>query len=147
MNKRVLFLVVSILLVIVSCEVVSRSKETQASDGPDTLVHGGVSEQQPKIRDVNNPSGDEGDRGAGNNNVNEPAPTVPSPQPSQPITHYDSKKLDAEVIDEANKLGEDPKTYRKLVRTEADGTKIYRMVGLYIIVNPNGDEAYLPDEI
>lgn len=74
-------------------------------------------------------------------------PQVDGPEPQKPITQYDTMELDKQVIIEAVKLGQDPKTYRKPVHTEADGTQIYRMIGSHVIVNPKGEEVFLPDEL
>jgi diadenosine tetraphosphate (Ap4A) HIT family hydrolase len=65
----------------------------------------------------------------------------------KPVRQYDSEKLDKEVSELALKLKENPKTFRMLIRTGEDGTKIYRMIGMHVIVNPQGDEVFLPDEI
>lgn len=63
------------------------------------------------------------------------------------VTHYDTESLDEEVIDDAHRLDQDPATHRMLVRKEADGTKIYRSLGMHIIVNPDNETVYLPDEL
>ncbi|MCA9508023.1 MAG: hypothetical protein KC505_06365 [Myxococcales bacterium] len=83
---------------------------------------------------------------------NSKQPTQPKepeqPQdPAKPITHYNSEALDNAVREEAKKFGKDPSTYRKFVRTEADGTEIYRMIGMFVIVHPMNEESFLPDEI
>jgi len=79
------------------------------------------------------------------------AEVVPEPRleskPVEPVRHYDSKKLDDEVREEAIKMGKDPATYRRLVRQEPDGTKIYRQIGMHVIVSPNSEPVYLPDEL
>lgn len=58
-----------------------------------------------------------------------------------------TKQLDARVREMAAKFGVDPKDYRLFVREEPRGGKIYRMLGMYVIVNPNGEEVYLPDHL
>lgn len=72
-------------------------------------------------------------------------PQKPSEKPV--ITQYDTKKLDSEVREEAQKMGKDPAHYRKIVRIEPDGTKIYRQIGMHVIVSPNQEEVFLPDEL
>lgn len=70
-----------------------------------------------------------------------------TPPKTGPITHYDSVGLDNKVRQQAQHLGVDPKTYRMPVREDPDHTKIYRMLGMHVIVNPNGEEVYVPDEL
>lgn len=63
------------------------------------------------------------------------------------VTQFDTKKLDAEVREEALKMGKDPALHRKIVRIDPDGSKIYRQIGMHVIVSPNQEEVFLPDEI
>lgn len=67
-----------------------------------------------------------------------------NPIKAGPVNNQDLDKL---VLKEAKRLGKDAKSYRMLIKQEPDGGKIYRQMGMFIIVNPNGKEAYLPDEI
>lgn len=62
-------------------------------------------------------------------------------------THYDSANLDKKVRDMAQKLGLDESNYRMFVRQEPDQSQIYRQIGMFVIVDPSGEEYFLPDEI
>jgi hypothetical protein len=34
-----------------------------------------------------------------------------------------------------------------LVRTNADGTRVFRQIGMYVLIAPTGEKRFLPDEI
>lgn len=133
MKKIVLLTVTCIVLIMISCKV--------------TKSHNALHESESKSAHV-----------ATSHNV-PPAdgPLLSSATPTQnpeqplkhqgPITHYDTASLDEEVRKEAIVFGKDPNTYRRLVRKEADGAEIYRVLGMHIIKNPSGEETFLPDEI
>ncbi len=63
------------------------------------------------------------------------------------VTQFDAALLDGQVRAEAELLGEDPVNYRMLRRSDPDGTKIFRMLGMHVIVNPNQEETFLPDQL
>lgn len=71
----------------------------------------------------------------------------PSAATIGPVTQFDSKALDQNVIDMAHRFHVEPSTYRLLVREGSDGTKVYRMLGMHVIVSPTGEEVFLPDEL
>lgn len=77
----------------------------------------------------------------------EPTDAPQNPAETAPTDDTNTEQLDERVRVEAERLGEDPNTYRMYVRTESDGSKVYRMIGTYVIINPNGEESLLPDEI
>lgn len=77
----------------------------------------------------------------------EPMPPNENKPPKEPITQFDSKKLDDQVREMAAKLGQDPNTFRMPVRTDLDGAVIYRMLGMHVITHPHNEEVFLPDEI
>jgi hypothetical protein len=60
---------------------------------------------------------------------------------------FDSDELDRRVIEMAHRANKDEKTFRMLLREDPDGTKIYRSLGMHIIVAPKNDEIFLPDEL
>lgn len=65
----------------------------------------------------------------------------------EPIAGLSSQELDRRIIKEATVQAMDSKKYRILVREEPRGAKIFRELGMFIIVGPMGDTVYLPDEI
>ncbi len=148
--KKILFTLIGTLgLVLVSCGIAQKRSEV-----------GGVPKSEPAKLVKNGPNTikDKDSSQAGNSengsipqpqkdNTNGLSETIPAKESEKPITQYDSEKLDKEVRELALKLGEDPKTFRMLIRTGEDGTKIYRMIGMHVIVNPQGDEVFLPDEL
>lgn len=75
-----------------------------------------------------------------------PEITIPAPA-KNPVTHYNSKELDDRVREMAKKLNVDPNTYRMPVGDDGKGTKIFRMIGMHVMVGPDGEEAFLPDEL
>jgi hypothetical protein len=75
-------------------------------------------------------------------------PKEPKPiKDAKPVTQFDSIALDAQVIKVAKEQNRDPKKFRLIIRKDPDNTIIYRSLGMHIIVSPNGEEFYLPDEI
>lgn len=135
MKKIVLVTIASIVLIMISCKV---TKSQNAShEAEDKGGHATTFNDAPD---------------AGGPLLSNATPTQNPQAPQQPanpgpITHYDTASLDEEVRKEALVFGKDPSTYRRLVRKDADGTEIYRVLGMHIIKNPNGEEAFLPDEI
>lgn len=63
------------------------------------------------------------------------------------VAQYDSASLDRLVVEDAQRLDQDPMFHRLLRRTDPDGTKVFRMVGMHVMVNPDGEEVFLPDEL
>lgn len=142
MNKKLWGLLIIGLMVIISCGVVNCHRQ-ELDAGQNPAVEDGVLGQH----------GDHGESPPttavtpGLDRAAQPATDAPKEDPPQPITQYDSHKLDQEVRAQAEKLGKDPQTYRMVVRVDADGTEIYRMIGMHVIKSPNGEEVFLPDEI
>jgi len=147
MNKKILSFIVGCSLVVVACGLMNRERS-------------GEQPEQERIKHRTAPLPDNPDRPVTDSKAADDQPqkdalkdepTVPDNHPDKekpkPITQYDTKALDDKVIEQAKLMKEDPKFYRMHVRTEADGTKIYRMLGMHVIVNPNGEEVFLPDEI
>jgi hypothetical protein len=124
-------------MVIVSCEVVSRSKQNKEHFAQD--INHGKKESETVLPSSGSKQSTKNEKPTGE------IPPITSPKPK--VTHYDTKKLDEDVREEAKKLKVDPKKHRMLVRTDPDNTKIYRMLGKHVIVNPNGERVYLPDEL
>lgn len=72
--------------------------------------------------------------------------TIPAPA-KKPVSHYNSKELDDRVREMAQKLNVDPNTYRMPVGDDGRGTKIFRMIGMHVMVGADGEETFLPDEL
>jgi hypothetical protein len=82
-------------------------------------------------------------------NALKPEEPVQEPKPTR-TTHYETKALDDRVRERAKSDKADPNTYRMPVSYQMNndtGTQIYRMIGMHVIVNPDGTEVFLPDEI
>jgi hypothetical protein len=145
MNKKTLFFFLGLSIIIVACNLVKRNTPSDIID--DDIIN---YKKAMNAKDNNNnvlfPSDD-----TKNQEIKLPTDSIDenqtNPSDLKPVTHYDSKILDKRVQERAKLEGRDPETYRMLIRTEADATKIYRMLGMHVIVNPNGEEVYLPDEI
>ncbi|OPZ21328.1 MAG: hypothetical protein BWZ03_00792 [bacterium ADurb.BinA186] len=150
MKKTMIMVVGAIGLILISCGLAQKSsqraaeRKTEDAKPVENTVHNSSNEHSD-LEDKNEPDTPPQD------NNNEPQPIHPPEAPDKPndkpITQFDSEKLDARVREMAALLKEDVKTFRLLIRTEDDGTKIYRMIGMHVIVNPQGDEVFLPDEI
>jgi hypothetical protein len=147
--KKIMFMIIGTIgLVLISCGIAQKSSE------------GGAIAKSGLAKLGANNSAEIGDQesarrgSSANNEISQPkkgnikdVDTVPDRESQKPVRQYDSEKLDKEVSELALKLKENPKTFRMLIRTGEDGTKIYRMIGMHVIVNPQGDEVFLPDEI
>jgi hypothetical protein len=133
MNKKIIILGLGALIGIISCSFLKKNeqqRESEVSNAVANQIAGSsiVTAQPPEPKQDN--------------------PEASAPSHQKPVvTHYDTKKLDAEVREEALRMGKDPARYRKIVREEPDGTKIYRQIGMHVIVSPNQEEVFLPDEI
>ncbi len=139
MNKKVIFLGLSVMVIAVSCKFLKKNETVSEAENElagnlvpiyssELLVGTPLPPAQPAPQT--------------------PSPSAPTPaSPSRAITQYDSQKLDQEVREEALKMGKDPATYRKIVRIDPDGTTIYRQIGMHVIVTPNNETVFLPDEI
>lgn len=147
MKKILLIVVGTIGLVLISCSLVQKSNERAEGNSENSkLVENTLRNSQ------NEHVGHENEPGLpAQDNKIEPEPIHPPAYPDKPnekpITQYDSEKLDARVREMAALYKENIKTFRMPLRTEPDGTQIYRMIGMHVIVNPQGDEVFLPDEI
>ncbi len=67
--------------------------------------------------------------------------------PTNPDKTIDPKILDARLIKDAIAKNIDPKKHRIPVRENPDMSKVYRELGMFVIVGPLGDTVYLPEEI
>lgn len=140
--KKFVLIGLGVLLTVISCEVMNRNRDN-AKD----------LQEQPQNLSGAKPVEDEREepRLQTNNDQKDPKDgekTEPHPEkPKEPFTQFDSKALDEKVIEEAKKFNADPKEYRMFIRQDPNGTKIYRMLGKHVIVHPNGEEYFLPDEI
>ena len=151
-GKKTLLCVIGMILIVVSCELVNKRKRTQGIDAQESQV-------EPHAHQKGRQStATEGQSRQNNGDIALVGAQDPKAEPkksteetklsnSVQVTQYDGQALDKQVKEEAAIFGKDEKHYRMLLRTEADGTKIYRMIGMHVIVNPNGEEAYLPDEL
>ncbi|HXW60247.1 MAG TPA: hypothetical protein VEK06_01795 [Myxococcota bacterium] len=152
MSKKILLLVGCSVLIAVSCAIIKKSEEEKASENAK------ISSQKDA-----NKKNDEKPVGSGPENMprlpeQEPYPRQPeAPQPlptdqpntnkPKPITHFDVKTLDDQVREEARKAKIPPEKYRMVVRSGEYGVTVYRMIGMHVIVAPDGEETFLPDEI
>lgn len=59
----------------------------------------------------------------------------------------DYQVLDERVRKMARALGKKPEKYRLLIRTDSDGAKIYRQLGGYVVLYPDQEMMYIPDQI
>jgi hypothetical protein len=152
MSKKILVLVGCSVLIAVSCAIIKKSEEEKASEnaksgyqkdankkneerpigsGPENMPR--LPEQEPYPRQPEAP---------------QPLPTdQPNSNKPKPITHFDVKALDDKVREEARKAKIPPEKYRMLVKSDGDGVQVYRMIGMHVIVAPDGEETFLPDEI
>ncbi len=122
------------------------------------LVACGQNKATPKEEVRASVTGDEPTKG------DEPAPT-PTPNPEvnptpvaepivapkpnaiiDPADPVKAEELDAKVREEAKKANVPENEYRLLIEKKEDGTQIYRMIGKYVIVNPDGTEDLVPDQ-
>jgi hypothetical protein len=152
MNKKILTGVSLVALAIASCQLINKRKDDNAyapaneqpsavaqakkkslNEAAGILLESVKKAQEPKLSNQEHPPAD---------------PSHEEPAPSkEPVTQFDSKALDDRVIEEANLMHEDPKKYRMLVRKDSDGFKVFRMLGMHVMVTPNGEETFLPDEL
>lgn len=102
-------------------------------------------------KDLNqvNPAQNPSPTPSSNNPSDEPkTEPAPNPETEKPVTQFDSEELDNRVRAEAKAMGQDPATYRMFIRENVeDGTKIYRTIGMHVMVSKDGEELYLPDQI
>lgn len=148
MNKKALFLIFSSFLVVVACTVAKRnpsSAEVTPNDDNRFANNLKIDDNLDNVRsgdDIDEPKRWEEKK------PNDPnSPRLPQEFPVGLPTQYDVKSLDEKVRIEAKNFGKDEKSYRMLLRTDPDGAKIYRMIGMHVIVNPHGEEVFLPDEL
>lgn len=59
----------------------------------------------------------------------------------------DGKALDIAVEKAARAKSQDPKHYLLPIRINADGSRVFRQLGMHVIIAPNGEKRFLPDEI
>lgn len=153
MNKKIALLVGCSVLIAISCALIKKGENEPQGDRSRTSFHkgelkkneekpvGSGSEDKPKLPDqVPYPPEQELPKPV-------PKPDRPNPDPVKPVTQYDSAALDAKVRAEAEHFHKDPKTYRMLVKTDGQGNRVYRMMGMHVIVSSQGEETFLPDEI
>ena len=138
MSKKIVILGLGTVFIVVSCGYLTQNETAEdAQPIVSNQVNHEASENKPDSKPVGEPASLAAE------------PQNPSPQPvaapQEPVRHYDTTKLDDEVREEALRMGEDPATYRKLVRIEPDGTKVYRESGMHVIVTPNSKPVFLPD--
>ena len=146
--KAIMFTITALLLVIVSCQLMDRKiwqKQEQ-----DAIIHQNPSRGEQAA----NPRQDLGPNDADyfTDYRGEPGDFPPERdgaiERDDPAGHgHDAVMLDERLTREALRQKKDPQSYRMFVEQQADGTQIYRELGMYIIVNPNGEEVYLPEEI
>jgi hypothetical protein len=139
MKKIVLFTLATIILILISCEMV------KSQNSPDE-VNGDMDNKGIAMA---HPAGEEKPLFASTPESDAPTPIEEPPQdkPKEPVTQYNTKELDDAVRREAKLFNKNPNTYRMLVRTEPNGNKIYRMIGMHVIQTPNSEEFFLPDEL
>jgi hypothetical protein len=132
MNRNMLFfaLATTAALIAVSCNLLEREKNDVHMLLPKQLER---EKKNANSREINQEI-----RSVGNK---------PQQQEAQIITQYDTKKLDEEVREEARLMHKDPTTYRKQVRYDQNGTIVYRALGMHIIIGPDREEIFLPDEL
>jgi len=138
-NKKIASLGLCAMIIIASCKFLKKNETPAQSENAvaSHLVTSPIVDSAPSSAPgLSQPQSPEPEK-----------PASPKPVEEKPITQYDTARLDNEVREEALKLGKDPAKYRKIVRIEPDGTKIYRQIGMHVIVSPNQEEVFLPDEI
>lgn len=146
--KAIMFTLTALLLVIVSCQLMDRKiwhKQEQDTINHENLSRGEQTASPDEDLTPNDADFFTDDRGE---------PDISPPEREGAVEHdgpaghgHDAVILDERLTQEALRQKKDPKSYRMLVEQQADGTQIYRELGMYIIVNPNGEEVYLPEEI
>ena len=151
MNRVFLLLGCISLIIGVSCALMRKGSASKADENEETI--------QAPLQKIEQKSLNSGDKDPPKlpeqaPNPTQPVPPSPLPKPDKPepdrpkpLTQYDSQALDEQVKIQAKKLNKDPKTYRMHVRSDGDGAKVYRMIGMHVIVSPMGEETFLPDEI
>jgi len=138
MKKKIFFTLIILGVVIVSCGLLTQ-EETKTplalqnlKSQKNTPTHTGTSETDTPLSDQ----------------PIKPIETDPNPTlPPHIISGYNIIELDQKIIDTAKNLNQDPTTFRILVKSDPRGGAVYRQLGMFVIVNPNGEEVFLPDEI
>ncbi|HXW53614.1 MAG TPA: hypothetical protein VEL47_05880 [Myxococcota bacterium] len=145
MSRRSLVVILGGSLIAVACGLLTKSESLGEQAEPDVKQKIIAYEQNKEADKLSDPIADKPPLPS-DEKLPDNAGEAPGQAPSR-TTHYDSKTLDEKVIEQAKLFGENPKTFRLLLRTEPDGTKIYRMLGMHVVQNPNGEEVFLPDDI
>lgn len=106
----------------------------------------------PEMNDSDNSGSDIDDKilDNENNHVDDKLSDHDNNKDKKLTTHYDTKALDDRVRARAKELNVDPNTFRLPIAYDHNSnrdTQVYRMIGMHVIVNPDGSEVYLPDEI
>jgi hypothetical protein len=136
MNKKIVFLGFFSVLIAFSCTYMKKEDKTKTSES--LSLNTGLQKDPPAdlAQTTTEPT-----------NLVQPDPKPLPTTTKERSHHYEVQKLDDRLRAQAKSFGFDPKTYRMPIRTETDGTNIYRVIGMHIIVNPSGEEVYLPDSI
>lgn len=152
MNKVLLILGCILVFIGISCGLLRKSSAKEKENAQASI-------QQAPLQKVEQKPLKSGDEEAPKlpeqaPNPSQPEPQSPRPKPDKPepdrpkpLTQYDSQALDELVKNAAKKAQENPSTYRMLVRSDEDGARVYRMLGMHVIISPMGEETFLPDEI
>jgi len=163
--KKIIFLaLISVGVMIFSCAFVRKGEDKNSLEEPVAFL-----EKDPEKKSSEDQIGIEKPKSADKDLVKNVVPETRPIEIEKPKTDHEDKKpeankapetrpmpssaeelkkLDEKVIEEAKKIiGQDPKKYRMFYRDNPVGQEVYRMVGMFVIINPNGEEFYLPDEI
>jgi hypothetical protein len=169
MKKKFIFVLATIILALISCEMMKEKLSSQGEHNNNSINNeeafqlkqknkvppssAPVISNDKKLTDDYKFSDDKGlvsdDKPKNDPNASKPEEPVKEPKPVR-TTHYDTKALDDRVRAKAKAANADPNTFRMPITYQLNndtGTEIYRMIGMHVIVNPDGTEVFLPDEI
>lgn len=136
MHKAIVFVGSLLLCIGLSCALME--KDWGHSEEESSFIEASLPKEKIKLSE--NPGAKE------QSNIPKNSESI-APDSPKNIFQYDSVGLDEKVRAEAQKFNQDPQNYRMHIRTDPDGAKVYRMLGMHVIVSPMGEETFLPDEI
>lgn len=177
MKKTFILMVITTLLILISCEVIEESDNNNTNDANNLYDNNEIIQEKshklthnpslpimkdgksidddkfdsPKMNDSDKSGSDIDDKISDNKNgYTDDKLSDHDNKDKKLTTHYDTKALDDRVRARAKELNVDPNTFRLFIAYDHNsgrGAEVYRMIGMHVIVNPDGSEVYLPDEI
>jgi hypothetical protein len=162
MKKTFILMMITTLLILISCEVIEESNDNNTNDANNLYNNNEIIQEEshklthnpsfPIMKDGKSIEDDKFDSPKMNDSDNSDSDKLSDHdnKDKKLTTHYDTKALDDRVRARAKELNVDPNTFRLPIAYDHNsgrGAEVYRMIGMHVIVNPDGSEVYLPDEI